>query len=229
METPVDIEEMSPTERIESLLEYVAEETPRHRALSEALNFKGSWVRMAHRLKTVESGDLWKKWGYDSINKYAKVELQLSRGELRKLRQGYAWLQEEAPEIAEGAEEVQTVDAPQRSIPDMDTVDQLAKGYREVQNEKVPRDTYEELKRAALDGERSHYQLRRQFKEAVPEHKREKKAPDPKKHFRKALKAFEKALEELEQLQDDQADPDLAARARKLRDEMSQLLENGQE
>ena len=229
-----DNAEPTPTERITRVLETVEPDTPRHRALATALDFKGNWVKMAHRLKTVDGGDLWEQWGYDSLKQYAKTELQLSRGEFRKIRQGYTWLEEEAPHLAEAAEEAadktKTDSAPARPLPDMETVDQLAKGYREVQQDKVPRDTYETLKRAALDGERSHYQLRRQFKEAVPEDKREQKAPDPDKHFRKALKAFEKALEELDELQDDQADPELAARARKLRDEMSKLLEeNDQE
>lgn len=224
-----DSEELSPTEQITRLLESVKSDTPRHRALTAALEFKGNWVKMAHRIKTVDVQELWKKWGFESLKNYAKTELQLTRGEFRKIREGYAWLEEEAPELAEEAEQMeQESTPPSRPVPDMDTVDQLAKGYRDVQEEKVPRDTYEELKQAALDGERSRYQLRREFKEAVPEHKRDKKAPDPRKHFRKALKAFEKALAELEELQDDQADPELAERARKLRDEMSQLVEEKQ-
>lgn len=221
----VDPAELSPTKRIEQLLDNTEPDTPRHRALSEALDFKGSWVRMAHRLKTVENGMLWEDWGYKSLKHYAKQELQLTRGELRKLRQGYSWLEEEAPELAETAEKMETTSTPSRPVPDMETVDQLAKGYRDVQNDKVPRDTYEELKQSALEGERSKYQLRREFKEAVPEDKRDKPEPNPKKHFKKALKSFEKALEELEQLQNGESNPELAERVRKLRDEMSQLVD----
>ncbi len=221
------LEGLSPTERIGHLLEAVKEHTPRHRALAEALDFKGSWVRMAHRLRTVEEGEMWSDWGYKSLNEYAREELQLSRGELRKLRDGYAWLEEEAPDLAEQAESMETTETPRQRIPDMETVDQLAKGYREVQQERVPRDRYESLKAAALEGERSHYQLRREFKEAVPEHKRERPAPNPTRHFKRALKAFEKALAELEELQEEGADPALAEKVRKLRDEMSQLVEEG--
>ena len=220
-ETP----ELSPTEHINRLLETVETDTPRHRALESALDFKGSWVRMAHRLKTVEQSELWEEWGYKSLNAYCKQELQLSRGEIRKIREGFAWLETEAPELAEAATADGGAQNP-RPIPDMDTVDQLAKGYAEVQQDRIPRKTYEDLKKAALDGKRSSYQLRRQFKEAIPEDKREKKPLDPKKHFRKALKAFEKALEELEEMQKQEENPDaeLTERAKRLRDELMQLM-----
>lgn len=221
-------DEMSPTELITELLKSIEPGTPRHDALEGALEFKGSWVDMARRLKSVQDGELWEDWGYKTLNSYCRVELQLTRGEVRKLREGFEWLEEEAPELViSAAGDVEGQDRRTRPLPDLDTVDQLAKGYREVQQEKVPRDTYEELKRAALDGERSHYQLRREFKEAVPEHKRDKKPLDPQKHIRKAIKSFEKALEELEEMQLDggEGDPKLTERARKLRDEMSQLLQ----
>lgn len=218
--------ELSPTEHIERLLKTVPVDTPRHRALQAALEFKGSWIRMAHRLKTVEQGELWEEWGYKSLKAYCKKELQLSRGEIRKGREGFAWLESEAPELVSAVTDEESVSGPARPVPDIETVDQLARGYREVREGRIPRKTYEDLKQAALDGERSSHQLRRQFKEAIPEDKRERKPLDPEKHFRRALKAFEKALEELEEMQEEQEDPDaaLTERARKLRDEMSQLV-----
>ena len=222
-----ETEDLSPTDHILRLLESVPADTPRFRALKEALDFKGSWVRMAHRLKTVEEGELWKNWGYKSLNAYCKSELQLSRGEIRKVREGFAWLESEAPDLARAATDASPdEDSPAPPVPDLDTVDQLAKGYRDVRNEKVPRRTYEELKEAALQGNRSSYQLRRQFKEAIPEDKRETKPPDPKKHFKKALKALEQALEELAQLEKEDAnpDPELTERVLKLRDEVSMIV-----
>ncbi len=220
--------DMSPVDHINQLLDTVPADTPRHRALQSALEFKSSWVRMAHRLKTVEEGELWSDWGYKSLNAYCKKELQLSRGEIRKGREGFAWLESEAPELASAITDDDPDSSPAPPVPDMETVDQLAKGYRDVREGRIPRKTYEDLKQAALDGQRSSYQLRRQFKEAIPEDKRESKPPDPEKHFRRALKAFEQALEELEQMQqgDGDTDPDLIGRVRKLRDELSGLMDD---
>jgi hypothetical protein len=224
--------DLSPTERIQQLLDSIEADSPRRRALEAALDFKGSWVQMAGHLKEVEDNRLWEQWEFKSLKSYCKKELQLTRGEIRKLRHGFAWLEDEAPELVVSAtDDVQSRARSAPPVPDIDTVDQLAKGYRDVQQDKVPRDTYEELKRAALQGERSAYQLRRQFKEAVPEHKRDKKPLDPRKHFRKALKALERALEELEEMQQDEDEPDseLADRARKLRDEMFHMLATREE
>lgn len=224
------LEELPPTERISRLLDTVEEGTLRHRALEGALEFKGSWVELARHLKDVEDEEKWKEWDYKSFNAYCKDELQLSRGEVRKLRQGYQWLEDEAPElIVEVSDNSVGSDISKpRPIPDMDTVDQLAKGYREVEKERVPRDTYQELKRAALDGERSSYQLRREFKEAIPEHKRERKPANPRKHLKRALKALEKALSDIEE-QGEDADPKLFERARELRDEIFHLVATKEE
>ena len=221
--------DLSPTEHIERLLSTVPVDTPRHRALQSALDFKGSWIRMAHRLKTVEQGELWQEWGYKSLKAYCKKELQLSRGEIRKGREGFAWLESEAPELVSAVTGEEDSSTPARPVPDMETVDQLARGYRDVRQGRIPRKTYEDLKRAALDGERSSHQLRRQFKEAIPEDKRERKPPNPERHFRRALKAIEQALEDLEEMQQEQGEPDaeLTERARRLRDEMARLVGNG--
>ena len=219
-----EFEELSPTERISRLLKTVEAGSQRHQTLDSALDFKGSWIDLAGHLKKVEDEDLWKDWDYSSLNAYCKKELQLSRGEIRKMREGYAWLETEAPDLLEAAQS-SNADTPQKSrpVPDIETVDQLAKGYREVRQERVPRDTYQELKRAALRGERSSYQLRREFKEAVPEDKREKKPANPKKHLKRALKALEKAIAEIES-DEQSADQELFERARKLRDEVFHLV-----
>ena len=219
--------ELTPTEQIQRLLTSVPVDTPRHRALRSALEFKGSWVRMAHRLRTVEEGELWVDWGHDSLRAYCKDELHLGRGEIRKLREGFEWLATEAPDLAEAAATSERSDGGHvPPIPDIDTIDQLARGFREVQDQRIPRRTYEDLKQAALDGKRSPHQLRRQFKEAIPEHLRDVDPPDPKKHFKKALKALEQALQELVELQKTQERPDneLTEKALRLRDEMSLLV-----
>lgn len=227
-----DTTELTPTERITRLLDTVEPDSPRHRALAAALDFKGSWVEMARHLKTVEDDELWEEWDYKSLKAYCKEELQLTRGEIRKIRNGFQWLEDEAPELLASADSnVSGHDAGARPVPDIDLVDQLAKGYENVQRDKLPRQAYDELKQEALDGKRSAYSLRREFKEAIPEHKREKKPLDPRKHFRKALKALERALAELEEMQEEEDAPDaeLAQKARALRDEMFHMLATKEE
>lgn len=217
-----ELAELSPTQRITELLRQVEPGSTRQEALEAALDFNGGWVEMARLLHEVETSEAWKNWDYESFSAYCKHELQLTRGNVRKMREGYTWLETEAPELLDDEQPDAETSAPQ-PVPDIDTVDQLQKGYQKVREERVPRDTYQELKRAALDGERSSYQLRREFKEAIPEDKREKKPTNPRKHLKKALKSLEKALEELKQEGDD-ADQDMAERARKLRDEVFHLV-----
>ncbi|MGM0576524.1 MAG: hypothetical protein ACQEXJ_12415 [Myxococcota bacterium] len=226
-----DQEQLSPTERISRLLSTVEEDSPRRRALGAALDFKGSWIDLAAELEEIARERLWKDWDYASLDTYCRSELQLGKAEIGKLRDGFAWLSREAPQLLEppatpapeGDEEVPPP-PPRRPIPDIDTVGQLAKGYREYEQERIPRDTYEELKQAALRGERSPYQLRREFKEAIPEHLREKKPPNPRKHLARALSALEKALAEIEEGDGPVADRDLFEHARRLRDEISSLV-----
>ncbi len=221
-----NLEDLSPTERISRLMNTVEVGSARHGALDAALDFKGSWIELASHLKKVEEGELWTDWDYSSFNNYCKKELQLSRGELRKLREGYAWLETEAPELIEQAAQADgahgDADEARRPVPDIETVDQLARGYREYERERIPRDTYQELKQAALRGERSSYQLRREFKDAVPEHLRERKPLNPRKHLKRALNSLEKALAEIEQGDGD--DPELFEQARRLRDEIFHLV-----
>lgn len=217
-----ELAELSPTQRLAELLQSVDANTVRHDALKAALDFNGGWVEMAKLLHEVETSEAWKNWDYNSFSAYCREELQLTRGNVRKMREGYQWLESEAPELLE-ADDTQQGDPEPRPVPDIDTVDQLQKGYQKVREERVPRDTYQELKRSALDGERSSYQLRREFKEAIPEEKREKKPTNPRKHLKKALKSLEKALEDLQE-EGDAADPDMTERARKLRDEVFHLV-----
>lgn len=218
---------LSPTERIRQLLETVETGSPRHRALGAALDYRGSWVELARHLQAVEDAELWAEWKYDTLADYCRDELQLGRGEVRKLREGYQWAQQEAPELlVEMDAPADSADTPpsRPPTPDIDTIDQLARGWQDYQQERIPEDTYLELKRAALSGERSAYQLRRDFKEAIPEHLRERPAPNPRKHLKRALDALEKALNDVAQDEDNDLDPELLERMRQLRDEIFHLV-----
>src|SRR5690554_3624928 len=222
----VDIaEDLSPSEKISLLLEKVEPGSVRYNALQAALDFKGSWVELGRHLKEVEAEELWSQWEYSSVTEYYKNELYLGRGEIRKLREGYEWLQNEAPELLEWRDEAYGGSGGERRpTPDMDTVDQLSRGWQEAEQERLPQETYLELKRAALAGERSASQLRREFKEAIPEHLRDKPEPNPRKHLKRALDALEKALNEIEQADGEDNNPELFERARQLRDEIFHLV-----
>lgn len=221
----VDIaKELSPTERITQLLERVEPGSVRYQALQAALEFKGSWVELGRYLRAVEAEELWSKWDYSSVTDYYKNELHLGRGDIRKLREGYDWLKKEAPELLEWRDEGSADEQTRPPTPDMDTVDQLSRGWQEAEQERVPQETYLELKRAALAGERSASQLRREFKEAIPEHLRDKPEPNPRKHLKRALNALEKALNEIEQADGEDNNPELFERARQLRDEIFHLV-----
>ncbi|MGM0575223.1 MAG: hypothetical protein ACQEXJ_05795 [Myxococcota bacterium] len=76
-----DPEQLSPTERISHLLETAEEGSPRHRALTAALDFKGSWIELAGHLEEIARERLWKDWDHASLDTYCRSELQLTKSE----------------------------------------------------------------------------------------------------------------------------------------------------
>lgn len=216
--------ELSPTERLTQLLQTVEAGSPRHQTLSAALDFKGSWIELGRHLKKVEDGALWEQWDYQSLAAYCREELQLGRGDVRKLREGYQWLEQEAPQLLEPEDQARDPDGARPPAPNIEVVQQLARGWQHYHEDRIPEDTYMELKRAALQGERSASQLRREFKEAVPEHLRDQPAPNPKRHLKRALNALEKALNDATQDVEGEYAPELFDKVRELRDEIFHLV-----
>ncbi|RDV37406.1 hypothetical protein DV096_12905 [Bradymonadaceae bacterium TMQ3] len=203
--------------RLKAMLDTLDESDLRYQALKGSVEFRSVWVDLAEFLSEIVDNDAFKEWGYRTVFAYCATELDISRATARKLLEGYSWLAEEAPEYLPKNRQP---DQPARVMPDIDTVSVMAKGYREVADERVPQETYMELKDSALRGERNARELRKEFKEAVPEHLRETPAPNPLKHLKRALNEVEKALDQMEP--EEQAE--LLQQAGELRDAIFALV-----
>jgi hypothetical protein len=208
-------------ERVQALLEMLDEADIRYQALQSSVEFQSAWVELAEYMNEVEQSEAYREWGYRSFWGYCGAELRLSKSVAAKLLEGYHWIEEQAPEYLPRREADEEVPAPRtRPVPDVDTAAVLAKGYREVQEERIPRATYDEIKEAALRGERTVAELRKEIKAAVPEHLREEPPANPLRHLRRALSEVDKAMMQI----DTDEDSELLDRATSLRDAIFAIL-----
>jgi hypothetical protein len=186
---------------------------PRYRVLESALAFKASWVLLAEHLTDIYSGKQYLLWGYPTFATYCTEEVRVTSVTAKKLVKSYQWLDEEAPELM--PKDAKGHFAPQRDVPDYATVSVLADARREMQRERVPRDAYLALKQAALDGDRTAGELKKDLKAAIPEDLRNKPALEKARNLRKALTASVKLIDSLREWGEDDA---LVVAAEDLRD-----------
>lgn len=194
-------------------MDQLDEADPRYKVLEAALAFKASWVLLAEHLTDVYSAKQYLLWGYPTFATYCTEEVRVTSVTAKKLVRSYQWLDEEAPELMPRDGEGRF--APQREVPDYATVSVLADARRELQKERVPKDAYLALKQAALDGDRTASELRKDLKEAIPEDLRRKPELEKAKNLRKALTAAVKLIDSLREWGDDD---ELVVQAEDLRD-----------
>ena len=189
---------------------------PRYQVLEAALAFKASWVMLAEHLSEVARSKTYKHWGYSTFGRYCADEVHVTPSTAKKLVKSYDWIEEEAPELIPRKEAGRIF--PQRQVPDYGAISVLADARRELEAERVPKDAYLALKQAALEGERTATQLRRELKQAIPEELRDKPAIDKVRSLRKALTAAVKVIEHLREWDGNDA---LVVQAEELRDALA--------
>lgn len=168
---------------------------PRYRVLESALAFKASWVILGEHLNEVYENRLYKSWGYASFARYCSDEIRVTSGTARKLVRSYQWLDDEAPELIPRAS-TDRVREITRPVPDFNAIGVLADARKKYNEDQVTEDAYLQLKMAALDGDRTAAQLRKELKESIPEELRGQDT-DPVRSLRKALNASVRCLEAL--------------------------------
>ncbi|MBA2661435.1 MAG: hypothetical protein H0U74_04020 [Bradymonadaceae bacterium] len=214
-ESPLD-------ERIQAMLEILDEGDLRYQTLKGTVDFQSAWIELAEHLFNVDRTEAFREWGFRSFAVYCTNELRLSRTVAGKLMEGYQWVENQAPQYLPAnrppEDEASRSARLTHSAPDMDTVAVLAKAHREVKEERLPAATYADLKDAALRGERTVSALRKEFREAVPEHLRPEPVQKPLHHLRRALSEVEKALAQIA------SDDDLLTEASALRDTIFALV-----
>jgi hypothetical protein len=118
-----------------------ADDPQRVEALRRARAFKTSWIELADVLVRVKRGDLWRSWGFESFEAYAKAELFLRQETVDKLTGSFAFLQRRAPSVL-------SRDGVREPIPSYQAVDFLR---RAEASEHAPRDTVDEIRKRVID------------------------------------------------------------------------------
>lgn len=183
-------------------MEALAPDDPRYKVLESALAFKASWVLLAEHLSDVYASKQYLLWGYPTFASYCVEEVRVTSATAKKLVRSYHWLDEEAPELKPRDDAGRF--APTREVPDYGTISVLADARRELQRERVPKDAYLALKQAALDGERSAGELRKELKAVLPPPEKNT-ATEKARTLRKALTASVKLIDLLREWGEDDA------------------------
>ncbi|HEY8086213.1 MAG TPA: hypothetical protein VIF09_00160 [Polyangiaceae bacterium] len=118
-----------------------ADDPERAELLKRARRFKTSWLELAEALTAARKHGSWQRWGYDSLEAYAKTELRLRPETVDKLTGSYSFLQRRAPAVLER-------DPLREPMPSYQAVDFLR---RAEDAEDAPRDTVEEIRRRVLE------------------------------------------------------------------------------
>jgi CRISPR/Cas system CSM-associated protein Csm2 small subunit len=82
-----------------ALEEQHADDPERVELLRRTRRFKSSWLQLGEALAEVKRGKTWEKWGYESLEAYAKAELKLRMDTVEKLTGSYMFLHKSAPEV----------------------------------------------------------------------------------------------------------------------------------
>lgn len=218
-----EVMELPAGERIQAMLQELDKDGLRYRMLKTSVGFRAAWVLLAEHLHEVAQSESFKVWGYRSFGAYCAQELQITKALASKLLRNYNWLEDQAPQYLPRSKSDPSVNMGtyQKHVPDADTVHVLAQCYREVEENRLPAKTYSELKHAALSGERSARQLRKEMKEAIPEDESAEGAVDTIRHLRRALTEIEKALAVLDSATGDES---MLSQAAQLRDQLFELV-----
>lgn len=192
---------------IEEIMQQLDPSSERYRVLNSARRFKSSWVELGEELLKVNRGHLYRDWGYESFEDYCAREVRIKKPTAQKLTRAYNYLAQEEPQLLSRQAEL-------NPLPDYRTVDLLRQAREE---EQLSGDQYIALRKAALEQQRSHPTVLKQFKEmtaagADPQAERQR-------HCKMALSAAKRLLNSLDELED------LAAAYRQPLLELLDLLE----
>ncbi len=214
------LDESTMADRLVSMLEVLDDGDLRSQAIRASMSLRAAWIDLGELLSEIASDEAFKEWGYRSPFAYCATELNISRSMAEKLLEGYRWIQMEAPEFLPRNQEQEGVTLP---VPELDVASAMARGYREMEDDRISAETYRQLKEKALRNGESSRRISKEIREAIPEELRDTPPPNPLKHLKKALSEIEKALEQIEE------DDDLLEQASRLRDEIYQVLHQSDE
>ena len=147
--------------KVDAALEALAQEheddPERAELLHRARRFKASWLELAEGLTNARRHGQWKRWGFASLEEYAKTELHLRAETVEKLTGSFQFLKSKAPDVLRR----DGVSAP---IPSYQSIDFLRRAEAE---EGTKTDVMEALRKRVLDEGAAPAALAREFKATV--------------------------------------------------------------
>ena len=175
---------------IEEIMQQLDPSSERYRVLNSARRFKSSWVELGEELLKVNREHLYRDWGYESFEDYCSREVRIKKPTALKLTRAYNYLTQEEPQLLTRQTEL-------NPLPDYRTIDLLRQAREDDQ---LTGDQYAELRRTALEQQRSHPTVLKQFKEMTasdndPQAERQR-------HCKTALSAAKRLLGSLDELED---------------------------
>jgi hypothetical protein len=118
-----------------------SDDPDRAELLRRARRFKNSWIELAEALTDAKRRALWRTWGFESFEQYAKSELHLRQETVDKLTGSYTFLQRRAPAVLQR-------DGVRERVPSYQAVDFLR---RAEERDDAPREVLSELRSRVLD------------------------------------------------------------------------------
>ena len=175
---------------IEGIMQQLDPASDRYRVLNSARRFKSSWVELGEELLKVNREDLYRDWGYESFEDYCAREVRIKKPTAQKLTRAYNYLAQEEPQLLARQAEV-------NPLPDYRTIDLLRQAREE---EHLSGEQYAELRKTALEQQRSHPTVLKQFKEMTAGG--EDPQAERQRHCKAALSAAKRLLGSLQDLDD---------------------------
>ncbi len=142
---------------LESLAQEHEDDPERAELLHRARRFKASWIELAEALTNVRRHGQWKRWGFDSLEAYAKAELHLRADTVDKLTGSFQFLKSKAPDVLRR-------DGLTDPIPSYQSVDFLRRAEAEGETKG---DVMEALRKRVLDEGAAPAAVSREFKATV--------------------------------------------------------------
>ena len=142
---------------LEALAQEHDDDPERAELLHRARRFKASWIELAEGLTNARRHGHWKRWGFASLEEYAKTELHLRPETVEKLTGSFQFLKSKAPDVLRR----DGVSAP---IPSYQAIDFLRRAEAE---EGTKPDVMEALRKRVLDEGAAPAALSREFKATV--------------------------------------------------------------
>jgi hypothetical protein len=142
---------------LESLAQEHGDDPERAELLNRARRFKASWIELAEGLTEARRHGHWKRWGFNSLEEYAKTELHLRADTVDKLTGSFQFLKSKAPDVLRR----DGVSAP---IPSYQSIDFLRRAEADGE---VKGDVMEALRKRVIDEGAPPSQVSREFKATV--------------------------------------------------------------